>query len=768
MKSSATKTKPQSKSKGFMARQRNEAIKTLSDIARLLQSPKREDNPLQSITRLVRRSMDADVCSLYLLQDNELLLVATDGLDPGAVGQVKMPLDKGLTGLIAQKSKPVITNNAQAHPRYEYFPATREERFNSFAGVPIIDGEKIVGVLNIQSKKSGEYSEETTDLLAVISFQLSNVIQNLVNLEIFRQKKLPKYKAQTSKLQGLGTSPGITVGSAVIIENEWNMLAPANKKSDPEVEKKRLKKALRDASNDLKKLEDQLLKKLSRQESDIFNAHRLILKDKSFQQRLDKEISKKRSAEVAVLNVMNEYAKTFTKIADPYIRDRVVDLEDLAERIINKLSGDKPKNALDLEGILIAERLTPSETVRLNPDKIKGIVTMHGGQASHAAILARSLGIPAIMGIPEAAFKYIKPNQPVIVDGNSGELYINPPNDVLQEYEKLQQQYANRLMKLNPLADQETVTKDGRKLHLDANVGLVDSLQYIKNFGAEGVGLYRTEIPFMVRDELPNENQQYRVYRQILEAANGLPVTFRTLDAGGDKPVSYLHLDDGNSFLGYRSIRLCLSEPKILKTQLKALYRAASHGPMRILFPMISGLEELREVKRLIHEVKRDLRKRKEKITIPDVPIGIMIEVPSAVQLAHILIKEVDFFSIGTNDLIQFTLAVDRNNEKVADFFEPFHPAVIHSLWQVVQAAHKEGKWVSICGEMAGDPNLTALLVGLGFDRLSMIPTNIPVVKRAIQGLYYKKLLKDVKDILEMPTAHAIKRRLNRYQPKTS
>jgi phosphotransferase system enzyme I (PtsI) len=270
----------------------------------------------------------------------------------------------------------------------------------------------------------------------------------------------------------------------------------------------------------------------------------------------------------------------------------------------------------------------------------------------------------------------------------------------------------------------------------------------------------------MVRESLPNEDEQYEVYKNILESADGMPVTFRTLDAGGDKPISYLHLDDDNSFLGYRSIRFCLAEPEILQTQLKALFRAAQHGPVRILFPMISGLEEMFEVKKLVQDVKRDLRKRKDKLRIPDVPIGIMIEVPAAVQLAHLLIKEVDFFSVGTNDLIQFTLAVDRNNEKVASFFEPFHPAIVHSLHRVVEAAHAAKKWVSICGEMAGNPELTPLLVGLGFDRLSMIPASIPLIKQGIHELSYKKLKKEVELILTLSTADEIKKRLQRYTPK--
>lgn len=752
--------------KSFLVRQRNEVLKTLSDIAQLLQGLKQEDKPLASIVRIVRRAMQADVCSLYILQDHTLVLVATEGLDPAAIGKVSMPLGKGLTGLVAETGKPVIEKNASLNPRFEYFPETGEERFESFLGVPLLEREKLVGVMTIQMKDSQSFSEDTVDLLQVIAFQLSNVIQNLVTLEAFLQKP-SKRRSKPFKVTGVGVSPGIVVGPAFILKTEFGTAVSYSKDIDPERELPRIKLALREASHDLVQIEKELLKKFTQKESDIFNAHRMILKDNHFREKLNKEIAKKRSAEVAVVNVVGNYVKTFARMDDPYLRDRAADIEDLGQRLLRKLGGKQDKfSFIDGEGVLIANRLTPSETALLDPARIRAIVTVRGGNTSHAAILARSLGIPAIMGIPENILD-VASKQLVIVDGNNGDLYVDPPKEVLEEYEKVQQKYADRLVQLNTLADQPAKTKDGRLIHLEANVGLVDTLHYLKHYGAEGVGLYRTEFPFMIRESLPNEGQQYRVYKRILEAANGLPVTFRTLDAGSDKPISYLHLGEDESFLGYRSIRLCLKEPHILKTQLKALLRAAQHGPTRLLFPMISGLEELRAVKKLVRDVKRDLRNRKERIRIPDMPIGIMIEVPSAVQLAHLLIKEVDFFSIGTNDLIQFTLAVDRNNEKVADFFEPFHPAVIHSLSQVVEVVRRAGKWVSICGEVAGDPMMTALLVGLGFEHLSMIPANIPLIKGIIRDLEYKKLHKDVEKVLGMATARDIRRRMERYQPKT-
>ncbi len=744
-------------------------LKTLADIAHLLQTSRPDDKPLDHIVRQVRRTLKVDVCSLYLLHDSKLILVATDGLDLNAIGRVKMPLQKGLVGLVAETLEPVVVKEAQSHPRFEYFPKTREERYESFAGVPLIERQQMVGVLTIQTKTVRTFTEEPVAMLSLIAYQLAPVIRNLVTLEIFR-KKTKKKKPASLKLSGTGASPGFVVGPTIILQTKLGTIIPTTIKQAPTIEVRRFREAVREADQDLADLEKKLMKKPTQKESDIFTAHRMILKDRTFQQKVKKEIQKKKTAEQAVIKIIEQYLKTFAQIKDPYLRERASDVQDLGQRLLSKLQAiESPLKNLQQEGILIADRLTPSETALLDPEHIQGIVTVHGGHTSHAAILARSLGIPAIMGVSEKDLKKISSGQLAIVDGNSGNLFINPPRQVLQEYERIQEKYADRLVQLNTLADLPSETKDGRQVHLDANVGLINSMNYLGRYGAEGVGLYRTEFPFMIREKLPNEQEQFQVYRRILEGADGLPVTFRTLDAGGDKPISYLHLDDDASFLGYRSIRLCLGEPQILKTQLKALFRVSEYGRMHILFPMISGLEELRQVKKLISEVRRELKKRKK---LPSqsarVPIGIMIEVPSAVHLAHLLIKEVDFFSVGTNDLIQYTLAVDRNNERVADFFEPFHPAVIYSLWKVVQAAHQEGKWVSICGEMAGDPLMTPLLVALGFDRLSMIPANIPVVKKIIRSLKYSNLLKDMKKLLDLPTANQIRKRLARYQPRTT
>jgi phosphotransferase system enzyme I (PtsP) len=737
---------------------RQDSIKTLSSIAQILQKSKPAENPLAHIVAMVRDQMNVDVCSLYLLQDKTLVLVATDGLDPASVGRVRMGIHEGLTGLAIEKLQPVIVKEASLHPRFKYFPETGEEKFHSFAAVPLLDREKVVGVLTIQTAQPREFTPQEIELLRLIAFQMAAVVQNLVTLEVLKEEREKERK--TSSLKGIAVAPGFGVGPAFFLRPGLSpVIVPPGKAEvgGPKEEEKRLREAIRKTSADLIRLEKRLQKKFSKSESDIFYSHRMILSDPSFLKKLKGLTRKKKGAVEAVTEVIGDYILEFEKIEDPHFRERAADLEDLRQRILEYLLGTKTKREQEAwEGVLVAETLVPSDTTRLDPERIRGIVTARGGVTSHAAILARSLGIPAVMGIPGIVAR-VQPGDCLIVDGNTGHLYINPESRVLREYEKIQEKYADRLFHLQKLAKEAAVTKDGRRIHLEANVGLFSGLQKLRHFGAEGVGLYRTEFPFMVRKKLPSEEEQYELYRKIMEEVAGLPVTFRLLDAGGDKPIEALGIQrEANPFLGYRSIRLSLSRPEILETQLRALLRASVRGPVRILVPMISGIEEIREVKRILGEIQSELSAK----GIPydsQIPVGVMVEVPSAVALAHLLVRDCDFLSIGTNDLIQYTLAVDRNNEQVAKFFEPLHPAVLASIARVAEAGMGAGKPVAICGEIAGDPLMTPLLIGLGVTGLSMIPANIPLVKNIVLELNYSEVREVARKAILASTVEEVK-----------
>ncbi len=735
---------------------RQDSLKTLSNIAQILQKSQASENPLAHIVTMVRQQMQVDVCSLYIFQEDQLILVASDGLDVSSIGSVRMSVNEGLTGLAIEKMQPVIVNEAHRHPRFKFFPETGEEKFHSFAAVPLINRDRVVGVLTIQTEDPREFSLDEIEILKLIAFQLSGVIQNLVALEVLQHED--KHKKYHFQLSGIPTAPGFGIGPAFFLRPGIQpvILGPSRLEIKPEQELKKLKTALQKATEDLEKLEKKLRKTFTKNESDIFYSHRMILSDPGFLKRLKNEIEKKKkSATESVSHVLGEYIRDFEQIEDPHFRERIADLEDLRQRLLERLLGKSKKEQNTWAGILITDSLVPSDTAQLDPERISGIVTTRGGATSHAAILARSLGIPAVMGISGATTQ-IEPGDLLIVDGNKGVVYINPEKNILWEYEKIQEKFADRMVNLQKIAGEKAITQDGHCISLQANVGRPSDLKSLRYVGAEGVGLYRTEFAFISKKNLPSEEEQFQLYKQIIEEAEDLSITFRILDAGGDKPIAGLNLThEANPFLGYRSIRLSLSKPEILEEQFKALLRASAFGSIRIMVPMISSIEEMVAVKKIFEEVKINLRSRK----IPfdeKVPLGIMIEVPSAVTLSHFLVHHSDFFSIGTNDLIQYTLAVDRNNEKVASFYEPFHPAIISAVWKVAQVGLQHKKPVGVCGEIAGDPLMGCLMIGLGVTQLSMIAANIPLMKKMIRESTFQELQEIANKALKASTTDEI------------
>ncbi len=739
---------------------RGDSLKSLSNVAQIIQKSNPSENPLAHIVAIVRQQLKVDVCSLYILENKRLILVASDGLAPCSIGKVRMGVNEGLTGLAVESLAPVIVNNASEHPRFKYFPETGEERFHSFAAVPLMDREHLVGVLTIQTVEARDFSESEVDLLNLFAFQLGSVIKNLVSLEEILQEDRVAQKP-TAQLKGLAIAPGFGIGPAVFLLHGANsLLIPPDPKapSSPKIEWIAVQTAIDKAVDELKRIEKKFQKKFSKAESDIFYSHRMILADKTFLKKLKTVTDRGGSAIESVQEIFGSYIHEFEKMEDSHFRERAADLHDLQQRILEKLTGGSLRKKNKARGILIADTLGPSDVAHLDPENVQAVLTERGGPTSHAAIIARSLGIPAVMGIPNLSQK-IQSGDIVIVDGNLGFVYVNPEPVILREYERVQEKYANRIICLQKSPDAPAVTRGDRRIFVEANVGLFSGLQKIRQYGADGVGLYRTEFPFMVRKKLLTEEEQFELYKKVIAEMQGLPVTFRLLDAGGDKPVEALGLTgshEANPFLGYRSIRLSLSQPHILKVQLRALLRASVLGPIRILIPMISGIEEIRAVKQIFEDMKGELDRKKIPYD-PAIPIGILIEVPSAVWLSHFLIRECDFFSIGTNDLIQYTLAVDRNNERVAPFFEPLHPAVLSAIGHVARIGSEHGKRVTICGEIAGDPFLTPLLVALGVSGLSMIPASIPAVKTVIRDMEDGRLAVLAKQCLAASTIDEVK-----------
>ncbi|MEJ2199888.1 MAG: phosphoenolpyruvate--protein phosphotransferase [Desulfuromonadaceae bacterium] len=504
-------------------------------------------------------------------------------------------------------------------------------------------------------------------------------------------------------------------------------------------------------------LEKQVAEKLSQNDAAIFHTHLMILEDRSFIDKLTQEIRNGHSVSYALKKTIDGYIVAFEHMEDAYLRERAADIKDIGRRLLANLS-DNYQTTLQLKspGILIAREILPSDMATLDHEQLKGIVTEAGERNSHAVIMAKSLGIPALVGV-KGAVKAVDPESPVILDANSGCLYINPPAQVIEEYHRLEADAGKELNRLEEFRNLPPVTQDGQKINLRANIGLVSDVEIALRNGAEGVGLYRTEFPYMARGSFPDRDDQYRLYRKVVENFPAYPVTIRTLDIGGDKALPYFSPPkEDNPFMGWRSVRVSLDNLDIFRTQIEAILMAGAHGSVKLLFPMISGLEEIRACKEVIEQARENLRREKIPFA-PSVPIGVMIEVPSAVILVSHLAKEVDFFALGTNDLIQYMLAADRNNLLVNKYYNPLHPAILQVLNQVAKTARAQGKGLCLCGEMASDPINFLVLYGMGIHEFSMPAPFIPRIKAFLRDIPSEVARKAARKVLSMTDSAAIR-----------
>lgn len=538
--------------------------------------------------------------------------------------------------------------------------------------------------------------------------------------------------------QGMGVAPGIAEGKVLIHFQEEEAIPFRDiPESELDAEVARFEAALLATRKELAELQERLTESAGAGDASIFDAHLLVLEDPSLIDEVNKGIRAQRhNAEFVFQGVSHHFIKTLSAIDDAYLRERALDLEDVARRVIRHLLGKSGQRltAHDRNHIIVADELTPSDTATLNRGNVGGFVTEKGSKTSHTAIMARALGIPAIVGI-EGICDKLENGDVILIDGYSGKLFLNPSAETLSGYQQLAEEKEHIEEGLETLRESDSVTMDGRHIILSANIELPEELDDVASCGAEGIGLYRTEFLYFNRSTPPDEEEQYAIYRQVAERIAPQSVIIRTLDIGGDKPTECLDLtEEENPFLGCRAIRFCLRHPEIFKTQLRAILRAAVHGHLRLMFPMISGREELLHAKSLLDESMEELRARGEAFQA-DIEVGIMIEVPSAALIADMLAKEVKFFSIGTNDLLQYLMAADRGNERISHLHDPAHPAVTRILKTIIDAAHAAGIWVGVCGELAGDIEFTPLLIGLGIDELSASAALVPRVKKAIRSL---------------------------------
>ncbi|MDT3797676.1 phosphoenolpyruvate--protein phosphotransferase, partial [Staphylococcus aureus] len=538
-------------------------------------------------------------------------------------------------------------------------------------------------------------------------------------------------------IKGIAASDGVAIAKAYLLVEPDLTFDKNEKVTDVEGEVAKFNSAIEASKVELTKIRNNAEVQLGADKAAIFDAHLLVLDDPELIQPIqDKIKNENANAATALTDVTTQFVTIFESMDNEYMKERAADIRDVSKRVLSHILGVELPNPsmIDESVVIVGNDLTPSDTAQLNKEFVQGFATNIGGRTSHSAIMSRSLEIPAIVGT-KSITQEVKQGDMIIVDGLNGDVIVNPTEDELIAYQDKRERYFADKKELQKLRDADTVTVDGVHAELAANIGTPNDLPGVIENGAQGIGLYRTEFLYMGRDQMPTEEEQFEAYKEVLEAMDGKRVVVRTLDIGGDKELSYLNLpEEMNPFLGYRAIRLCLAQQDIFRPQLRALLRASVYGKLNIMFPMVATINEFREAKAILLEEKENLKNEGHDIS-DDIELGIMVEIPATAALADVFAKEVDFFSIGTNDLIQYTLAADRMSERVSYLYQPYNPSILRLVKQVIEASHKEGKWTGMCGEMAGDETAIPLLLGLGLDEFSMSATSILKARRQINGL---------------------------------
>lgn len=553
--------------------------------------------------------------------------------------------------------------------------------------------------------------------------------------------------------KGIAASPGIAVGKALVLKKE-NILIERKKVDDLEKEKSRFLEAVKVSRAQIERIKE----KAGEEQKSIMDAHIMILEDPELLSNVEDKIqSENINVEAALDDVLNLFITMFESMDNEYMKERAADIKDVGQRLLMNLLGKEIPDLSVLKEavVLVAHDITPSDTAQMDREKVLGFVTDIGGRTSHSAIMARSMEIPAVLGLKNIT-EQIKTGDQVVFDGDEGVVLVNPEETVVKTYLERKEKEMAAKKELMQLVGSQSLSLDGRRVEIGCNIGNPQDAKKAHENGAEGIGLYRTEFLYMDRTTLPSEEEQYQAYKAVLEIMGERPVVIRTLDIGGDKELPYMNMPkEANPFLGYRAIRICLDRTDIFKTQLRALLRASVYGNLKIMYPMISSVEEIRGANRILEEVKQELDSQGIAYA-PDFEVGIMIEIPSAAVIADLLADEVDFFSIGTNDLIQYTTAVDRMNEKISHLYNPFNPAVLRLIKTVIDSGHQAGIWVGMCGEVAGDKRLIPVLLGMGLDEFSMSAGSILPARKQIQGLSYEKMKGLAEQVLKMKSAEEI------------
>jgi phosphotransferase system enzyme I (PtsP) len=710
-------------------------LELLHRIVKEVNSAEDLGSALEIIVLQVKQAIGADVCSVYLtdFERREHVLRATDGLDPSAVGKVRLPLHRGLIGLVCERAEPVNVADAPSHRRYLFIHETGELQYHGFLGVPIIQNRKVLGVLVVRQIAKRTFEDAEVTFLFTLAAQLAGAITHAK-----ASGELDAINGATSLarfMQGWAGAPGVALGTAVVVYPPADLEAipdrPATDRAQEEVD---FRTAVAAVVEDLMALEDRVQDSLPAEDRALFDAWLMMLGSDSLIGKTVARIKAGNWAAGALRQTIEEHAKVFDAMEDVYLRERASDVRDLGRRILMHLQTERagpieyPEHT-----ILVGEEISAMQLAEVPAGRLVGVVSSKGASFSHVAILAHAMGLAAVMGVSNLPVGRMD-GRYLIIDGYRGRVYISPAQSVILEYQRLAEEELELGEEMRTVQDLVSETIDGKHIPLFLNTGLISEVSTLGQDEAAGVGLYRTEVPFMVRDSFPGEMVQMANYRKVLETFAPRPVTIRTLDIGGDKPLPYFPINESNPFLGWRGIRISLDHPEIFLTQLRAMLRAAQGlGNLQVLLPMISHVSEVDDALLLIQRAHDELGEEGFAVQMPRV--GVMIEVPAAVYQTEALARRVDFLSIGTNDLTQYLLAVDRNNSHVAEIYDDFHPAVLQAMIQVVEGAKRHRREVSVCGEMAGNPAAAVLLVGMGIDSLSMNGGSLPRVKWVIRSI---------------------------------
>lgn len=737
------------------------ARRLLRRLVQVMAAPVSPQERLDRIVRLIAADIVAEVCSVYVLSGGQYLeLFATEGLKRSAVHKTRLRVGEGLVGVIAAQGTVINLSDAQSHPDFAYRPETGEEIYHSFLGVPIVRGGRVVGVLVIQNSARRHYSEEEVDALQIVGTVFAEMLSGggLVDKTRFGD---PALGDRPDRLEGIRLVEGVALGNAALHQIRIEVTRLVS--DDPEAEVARLDEAIAELQASVDQL--LLLPEVAEGEHrEVLEAYRMFASDAGWRRRMREAVLTGLSAEAAVKRVQEQTRLRMQHISDPYLQERLHDLDALADRLLVHLVGDAGQHdpsELPEEIILVARSLTPAELLDYDRRRLKGVILEEGSPTAHVAITARALDIP-MLGRVRNALTRIEPGDRLAVDGEHGQVFVRPGDDVEQAFATSLVARAERRRMFDALRDEPAVTRDGIRIGLNLNAAFLIDLAHLATTGADGIGLYRTELAFMVRDHFPDVEAQTELYRRVIKLADGRDVVFRTLDVGSDKHLPYWTFpSEDNPAMGWRAMRMALDRPVVLRAQLRALIRSAAGRPLQLMFPMVAEVAEFAAGRRLLELELARARARGQ--PVPEtLSVGVMLEVPALYWQLPALLPMIDFLSVGSNDLIQFLFACDRGNPELIDRYDPLSPPVLAFLGELIERCRESGVKLSFCGEMASRPLEAMALIGLGIRHLSVTPAEIGPVKAMLRSLSCTTLNHYLRELRSLPD-HSVRARLHNY-----